>query len=202
MNSTIGVVVGTYGDRLEWSRIAQRAIRSIHAQTRKPDDWIHVHGGSLADARNKGAEILGTDQLIFLDADDELDSRYVEAMMFNAELSSNRWTIWRPSTIGVYPDGSTDESAVMIPASDLKRRNCIVIGAMCPADAFFEVGGFSEDPVLEDWDLWIRCVRSGVAISETPQAIYRVFVNPNGRNQVDPALHGRVYSEILRRYLW
>lgn len=190
---TIGVVVGTFGNRVEWSKIAQRAIASIHKQTVRPDDWIHTHGGSLAHARNRGAEILGTGNFIFLDADDELDSGYIEAMGNYRDSGQ----ICRPSTIGVYEDGSTDDAAVMIPRTDLKRRNCVVVGAMCPQDVFFEVGGFQEYPTLEDWALWRAMVAKGCTIRDVEQAVYRVHVSTQSRN-TDQGLHRDVYKQILK----
>lgn len=195
--STVGVVVGTFGNRVQWSKVAQRAIASIHAQTCAPDDWIHVHGGSLADARNKGAEILEVDNYIFLDADDELSPRYVEEMRNAAVLSSNPDVIYRPATIGVYEDGTTDEKPVMIPLTDLKRANCIVIGAMCPAHLFFEVGGFQEWPMLEDWALWRAMVAKGASIRDAEHAVYRVHVRTHSRN-TDQGLHRDVYRQIQK----
>ncbi len=197
MTGTVGVVVGTYGNRIKWSQTAQTAVASILHQTCPADDWIHVHGGSLADARNKGAAILNTDWLIFLDADDELDHGYIEAMLNRTVFGAHPHIIYRPSTLGVYPDGSTDDEPVMLPLTDLTVRNCIVIGAMCPSDLFFEVGGFGEWPILEDFALWRAMLAKGAVIGDCGRAIYRVHVNDGSRNS-DQTTHHEVYRQILR----
>jgi hypothetical protein len=85
----------------------------------------------------------------------------------------------------------------MIPLTDLRRANCIVIGAMCPAHLFFEVGGFGEWPMLEDWALWRAMVARGAAIRDAEHAVYRVHVRPESRN-TDQGLHRDVYRQIQK----
>lgn len=189
--STVGVVIGTYGDREIWQPRARRAMDSLDAQTRRPDDYIWVDDESLQSARNRGAELMGdNDWLIFLDADDELDPRYIERMLDNPV-----GDICRPATIGVYEDGTTDDAPVMIPWRDLKTANCIVIGAMVRSKLFFEVGGFDDYPMLEDWALWRKCVAAGAKVSDVPTAVYRIHVRSGSRN-TDRRLHGEIYRRI------
>lgn len=194
--TSVGVVIGTFGN-VQWSQVAERAIESVQAQTYKPADWVHVHANTLAEARNKGADMMDTEHLIFLDADDELDPYYIEWMLTSWYLDSSSCSIYRPSTLGVYEDGTTDDEPVMIPRTDLKRANCIVIGAMCPSKLFFEVGGFGEWPILEDWALWRAMRAKGAAIRDVKEAVYRVHVRPESRN-TDQGLHGKVYREIQK----
>jgi glycosyltransferase involved in cell wall biosynthesis len=194
---TVGVVIGTYGDMDKWSEIAERAIQSIRDQSCPADRWIHVHSDTLANARNQGAKAVDTDWLIFLDADDELDPRYIESMLNRRVFSARSYEIIRPSTLGVYPDGTTDEQPVMLPWTDLTTRNCVVIGAMCPSSLFFEVGGFGDWPILEDWALWRAMVAKGARIADCKEAIYRVHVNEGSRN-TDHKKHGNVYRQIQK----
>lgn len=187
----IGVVVGTYGDKDKWGPLAQRAMASVEANTQLPAKAMWCHEDTLQNARNHGARQLDTDWLIFLDADDELDVRYIEAM------SDGLGDIRKPRTLGVYPDGSTDDSPAMIPTRDLSTANHIVIGAMCRAELFWDVEGFRDWPVLEDWCLWRRMVRAGAVVGEVPDAIYRIHVNEGSRN-TNQALHDKVYRTIRR----
>lgn len=194
----IGVVVGTFGSE-EWARRGQETIERNRVCS-PSTEWIHVHAEDLGTARNKGARWLTlareVDYLVFLDADDDLDRDFLPAM----RKSIYGQGIYRPSTLGVYPDGSTDESPVMIPRTHLGTANCIILGSVCPAWLFEAVGGFDPDlPALEDWDLWIKMVLAGAEVHDVPQAIYRVGVNPNSRNQNSP-IHGRAYSTIRNRY--
>lgn len=189
---SVGVVIGTFGDLMEWAPLVQRASASVAAQTVKPDCVIWKHADTLQNARNWGANEVDCDKLIFLDADDELDSHYIEAMLTGSA------DIRKPSTLGIV-DGVEDDHPVMIPARDINTANHIVIGAMVSSEVFFKVGGFDDFPMLEDWALWLKCYKAGATIGEIPDAIYRVHVRTGSRN-TDLALHGRVYNEIRTRF--
>lgn len=180
------VCIGTYGDLGVWAERAERAMVSVGDQA--PCLWVHED--SLARARNEAAAAAEGSHLVFLDADDELSPGYVEAMMAGVA------DIRKPSTLGVYEDGSTDEQPVMIPTRDIRTANHIVIGAMVNRDLFLASGGFRDLPILEDWDLWRRLVLGGASVEEIPDAVYRVSVRAGSRN-ADHALHGRVYRQIV-----
>lgn len=190
---TTSVVVGTFGDYGVWRAYAERAIASIDRQTVRPLEVLHIHDADLATARNSGAAMANGDWLIFLDADDELDPGYLEAM------EKATGDIRRPATLGV-TDGLEDSEACMIPRKPLLQANFIVIGAMVQRDRFLRVGGF--DPallVLEDWDLWLRMAIDGAEIVDVPDAIYRVNVRSDSRNQ-DQGLHHETYRRIRSKY--
>lgn len=188
------IVIGVFGDDY-WMDLATKvALPSIHAQTVRPHAIsISYHETSLSEARNFGAERAETEWLCFVDADDALDSRYIEHML------AAEGDIRRPSTIGFYEDGTEDSEPVLIPRANLKERNYIVIGSFVRREQFLKVGGFRNLPVLEDWDLWIRCVRDGATVTDVPEAIYRVGVHPDSRNQ-NTQLHHKVYNDIRRTY--
>lgn len=198
----IGVVIATYGDRAEWAPAVRRAAESVDRQDAGTVGRIWYHGDSdLSSARNAGAEALITteaddpvDWLIFLDADDELDDGYVNAM--RAAVDQDR-AIYRPNTIGVYEDGRTDPEPRMIPRSDMKRRNCAVIGTMVPVALFQEVGGFPSFPQLEDWALWRLMLAAGAELVDVPDAIYRVHVRDGSRNAPSDEMNA-TYRRILK----
>jgi glycosyltransferase involved in cell wall biosynthesis len=193
VSETVGVVVGTYGDQ-KWADLAEtRALPSARNQTRPADRIIHMHLDTLAEARNQGAIAAATRHLVFLDSDDELDPGYLEAMM------AGTGDLRQPSTLGVYPDGTEDEHPVLIPARDLRVANYLVIGTMVRRELFLRVGGFRELEAWEDWDLFTRMWLAGGVITACPDAIYRVHVNPAGRNQMSPAEAGALYSKIKAR---
>lgn len=182
--SDVAVVIAAHGDPLVWAPLIDRATESVRLQTQRPACIAGlVNTTNISDARNQLAKKVTDHQwLIFLDADDELDPTYVEAMM------EGEGDIRKPSTLGVYEDGKTDDYPVMIKWKPLITGNHIVIGAMIRSSTFWEVGGFRLLPAIEDWDLWLRMELAGACISEVPNAIYRVHVRPNSRNQNNDAL--------------
>lgn len=191
---SIGVVIGTFGDEEKWGSLVENRSRpSVVGQTLPPDEFIWCHDYTLAEARNRGAMMCATDVIIFLDADDELDQYYIQAM----RAANGRGEIKKPSTLGVYSDGSEDDHPVMIKAKrTLQFANHIVIGAGCDFRMFRDVGGFRDLPILEDWDLWRRMWYRGAKVVEVPNAIYRVHISEGSRN-TNQALHNDIYEKIL-----
>lgn len=192
MKGAVSIVVGTYGPEDLWDSIAQCAMESAQNQSH-PAEVIRSHGDTLQHARNYGAEEATGEWLVFLDADDELDSGYVEAML------GGDGDIRQPSTLGIV-DGRPDDYPVLIPRRNLLEANFLVIGSMVRRALFLDVGGFDDYPVLEDWGLWLKLWIEGAQIGSAPDAIYKVHVNQDGRNNHDPSLHGAHYTAIRQRF--
>ena len=190
MRSTVGIVIPSYGDKAQWDKLAARAIDSVNVQTRMPNEVIRVHDDTLAKARNKGIERCMSEYVICLDADDELDPYYIEAML------RGYGDIRQPSTLGVV-NGVEDDAPVLIPRKPLFEGNYIVIGAMFKRMKAIEVGGFRELTAFEDWDLWVRMTMNGALVTSCPEAVYRVNVRQNSRNQTDDTLFHRLKAEYL-----
>lgn len=195
MSPSVGVVVATYGD-IEWRNRGSVAAESATNQS-VPTAVIHVHGETLAAARNIGAARLQTDWLVFLDGDDTLDHHYIEAMQ---EHAGDQPALLQPSTLGVYADGREDEHAVLIPQRPLHTGNFMVIGTAIRRDQFQRVGEFLDWPLYEDWCLWIRAWQDGAIFIPTPDAIYRVGVNEAGRNKPEQREQIRYFNQIRDRY--
>lgn len=199
MTPTISVCVGTFGSPY-WRQLAStRAIASVQNQTTQPHEILHNHAETLQEARNGAAAQATGEWLCFLDADDELDEHYIAAMSVAANRKGP--ALLQPATLGVYPGGRTDTEPTLIPPKPLLDGNFMVIGTLIRRDQFLDIGGFGTWPVFEDWDLWIRAWRAGAALIAAPRAIYRVHVNPEGRNSGDRDTQLRVYSQIRRLHL-
>lgn len=191
----VAVIIGTYGEMLEWAPLVQRASASVEAQTRPADYIVWKHADTLQHARNWGAgDVTRADWFIFLDADDELEPTYIEDML------RGTGDIRRPSTRGIYEDGSIEDPPSLIPERDLNIANYIVIGAMIRAAMFFDVDGFDDYPILEDWALWLKMVHhQNAIITAVPAAVYRIHVRSGSRNMNDS--HGQIYSAIRQRFM-
>lgn len=173
----VTIIIPVYGDHDRWMPLARRAAGSAITQTVPPARVFISAGETLSAARNGAAEWARTEWLCFLDADDELDVRYVEAML------AAEGDVRQPATLGIDAQGQEDPLPVVIPAKPFMYGNYIVIGAFVRTQLFFDVGGFRELPAYEDWDLWIRCWLAGAQIGVAPEAIYRVHAS-TGRNSL------------------
>lgn len=188
----VTIIIPIFGNVDEWSSLAERAERSALAQTVPADAVVVSVAETLQQARNEPALAAKTEWLCFLDADDELDGRYVEAML------AGTGDIRQPATLGVV-DGVEDDQAVLIPSRPLDVSNYVVIGAFVRTDLFRRVGGFDDWAAFEDWDLWRRCVNAGAEIGSAPPAIYRVHVRPHSRNSMMAPGALAAYQAIRRR---
>ena len=188
-----GVVIGTFGDP-EW---ADRGVALAERKIAEGFTCVHVHGSSLAEARNIGALYLDTDFVVFLDADDDLDAGYCEAMS-KAAMTHGTGTIYQPATRGRV-DGILDDFPYLIPQTNLYHRNYLVIGCGVSRLDFLHLNGFRELEALEDWDLWIRMVIRGARVVRVPEAVYIVNVSANSRN-TNSAIHGQIYRQIQAEY--
>jgi len=206
VTEAVDVVIASYGRFEDWEPLVNRALKSVYFQTVTDPAFsgqritggvcqIHdEHAVNISPVRNQGAAGGTAEWLIFLDADDELDSHYVEEML------KGGGDIRQPSTLGVHPDGHEDDYPVLIPRRhSFMIGNHLVIGCMIRREQFNAVGGFRDLPCLEDWDLFIRLRLAGATVGECPKAIYRVHVRPDSRNR-DTGLHARVYAEIQSTY--
>jgi GT2 family glycosyltransferase len=193
VSNDVEVIVPTFGDKYLWSALVDRAVVSVMRQTVKTKVW-RSHEADLSTARNAGAWAAASEWLIFLDADDELDPRYVECML------KGTGDIRQPSTLGIV-NGVEDDYPVLIPLKqNLLHGNHLVIGSMVRRSLLLEVGGFRELPILEDWDCWIRLWLAGAEIGTAPDAVYRVHVREGSRNKQGDHMHGRLFTEIQQRY--
>lgn len=180
----VTVIVATYGDLAVWEPLADRAMRSAAAC--EPAAMIRLHGDSLAGARNEAAAMAVTEWLVYLDADDELEPGYFDAM------STGEADLRAPSVRYVTRPGRTSERARMprvaghthdCAAACLAYGNWCCVGTMVPTALALQVGGFDEWPMFEDWAFFVKCWQAGATVEAAPAAVYRAFVRRDSRNR-------------------
>jgi glycosyltransferase involved in cell wall biosynthesis len=174
----VTVCIGTFGDP-SWADLAQnRAVPSAQAPVQ------HVHSDSLHDARNAAASLADTEFLCFLDADDELEPGYFDAMRTGTAdvrapavryvRSHNRQPPYVPKVAG---------HTHLCDADCLTWGNWLVIGSLVRTELFWQAGGFRAFDWSEDWDLWVRCREVGATFEAIPRAVYRAHVRSDSRNR-------------------
>jgi hypothetical protein len=164
-----------------WAGQAQRALHSVKMQSRQPEKVIISIADNLQEARNNEGLRATTSHIIFLDADDELQQRYIESMC------KGTGHVRVPKVYRFSDNGACDTDQFWYTPRPLIQGNYIVVGAMIRADVFKLVGGFRDLPMLEDWDLWLRIEEKCCSFVQCPEAIYHIHVR-EGRNSQDQAV--------------
>lgn len=197
----ITVIVATYGSD-EWRK---RGVRAYLSVPRGADDIICFHSEtkSLAQARNAAAEDATPGWLCFLDADDRLDPDFCTAMK---DAVSAGGVEGAPLLVPAIRYGNAPTAEIPAWLADLSIINCAVIGTLVDRDLFREVGGFRDTlndgtslTSLEDWELFMRCVKAGAVMVPVPDAIY--MAQPEDPS--DPARRNSdqsVYHAIRREH--
>jgi hypothetical protein len=177
----VTVAVATFGD-VSWRHLAeQRAIPSAEALG---VPVVTCHADTLHDARNWALAQVDTEWVCHLDADDELEPGYFEAMAAGtADVRApsvryvRRHRLREPGMPAVA--GHTHQCV----AECLVDGNWLVVGSLVRADLVREVGGWRDFDWSEDWDLWLRCHLAGASFEAIPEAVYRAHVRPDSRNR-------------------
>lgn len=174
----VTVAVGTFGDQ-SWLRLAER--RAIPSAEALGVPVVHVHADSLHDARNAAVAKVETEWVVHLDADDELERGFFDAM--------ERGTAdVRAPAVRYVPGGPPRMPTVAghghaCTAECLQWGNWLVVGALVRAEMVRGVGGWRDFSWSEDYDLWVRCWQAGATIEAIPDAVYRAHVRRNSRNR-------------------
>jgi GT2 family glycosyltransferase len=179
----VTVAVATYGDS-HWTRLAlDRAVASVETLGLP---WVYVHGRTLHDARNGALAQVATEWVVHLDADDELEGGFAEAM------ATGTADVRAPAVRYVMPNGRAQNPGMPhvsghshpCTADCLTHGNWLVVGSAVRADLVRAVGGWRDFTWSEDWDLWLRCHLAGATFEAVPAAIYRAHVRYDSRNRV------------------
>lgn len=189
MNASI--LIATYGSN-EWKNLAfARALPSVRDSSCEILVG-HESKGTVSSARNGLAERATGDWLIFLDADDELGSDYIGAMTRSLEQQSFPAHLLLLVPARSYVIRGRRTLTHFEEERPLSEGNWLPIGTAVSTSLFFQVGGFREWPLYEDWDLWLRCSLAGAEILRVPEAVYLAHVRKGSRN--------RSHSQAERHY--
>ncbi len=180
----VTVVTGTFGSE------AWRELAITRAGPSVPEGvpWIHAHADTLHEARNAALAQVTSEFVIHLDADDQLEDHYCEAMMAGtADLRApmlrqvRRGRPGHPFAAQVW--GHTHACA----GACFLLGNFVIVGACVRTELVRKVGAWWPEPIYEDWSLWLRCHLAGATDELIPDAIYRAHHDPRtGRNHSLP----------------
>jgi hypothetical protein len=196
------ICIGTFGGN-EWVQLAsKRAIPSAEAQG---VPVIHRHAPTLARARNECVALADTEFVVHLDADDELEPGYIEALAAgDGDVRVPQVSCWRddgPLRGGVFMPfvNKRHRRQHECSADCLQFGNWIVVGAGVRRQLVLEIGGWLDWECYEDFCLWQRCWLAGAEIVPVPEAVYRQHLREGSRNHSLPAERmNEIHEEIER----
>lgn len=196
----VTIAVCTFGDE-EWQRLAER--RAVPSAEAQGVPVVKVHGDTLHGARN---EALGRCDgwIIYLDADDELGSGYVEAMLAgegDVRAPSVQRVRRGRARRGTYMPKVWGHRHQCV-GDCLPEGNWVTVGAMTSTHLLQDAGGWQDEEIYEDWSLWLRCWRAGADIQACPAAVYRYWFSETTRNgalppKVRDEWHYRIHDSIM-----
>jgi glycosyltransferase involved in cell wall biosynthesis len=201
----ISVIVTTYGTN-KWKEIAaKRAIPSI--KELEPYELIvhHEEKMQIGPARNRAAAKATGEWLLFVDADDELDVHYLEAMTDAICAAERPEPALLQPAVRYCRQGSKSMTPIIIPQKDLRHDNYLVIGTVLRRNLFKKVKGFNDYPHgFEDWSLWAKCWKAGATVYPVPEAIYNAHINPQSQHRtmwrnrkLQVETHLRIQAELF-----
>jgi len=125
--------------------------------------------GHPARTRNAGFALTSGDPLLFLDADDLLTPRFLdaclEALAGGADVAFTDYV----------ERSARAERTVRLPEFDpalLRTQNTLTMGAVVRREVFLALDGFSDHTDYEDWDFWVRAAHQGFRFARVPEALY------------------------------
>lgn len=177
---SISVVIPCYN----YGQYVSQAIESVLGQTLRPDEIIVVNDGSTDDslakikrykddieiidqknsgviaARNNGLKVAKGDWIIFLDADDTLDKKYIEKLYAAARINGSDVVY-----AGMKMVGHAEEIFESRPFTErsIKKGNYINNAALMKRELVVKAGGYKKEMDLgyEDWELYISLAELG-----------------------------------------
>ncbi|MBP6716181.1 MAG: glycosyltransferase family 2 protein [Acidobacteria bacterium] len=163
--------------------------------------------------RNAAAAIVNTEWVVFLDADDWLEPTFVERAEDwtdrhpDADVVTTDMTVYRNSQNPFVVATGTPRSWL-----DLTQRNVVLQTSLIRRSVVLAIAGYDStlEP-FEDWDFWIRALKSGYTITRLPGAhVHRREHGANLSKNCDEALatrrvldrHPRPSRWMMLRRFW
>lgn len=160
--------------------------------------WENI---GLSRVRNLAAARATTEWIVFLDADDWLETAYVER--------AEAWLARSPDVDVLVPDMTLirgQQRPRMIKSHiprdwhELLGRNTIVQTSVVRRDLVTRLGGYDPGLDFEDWDFWTRALKGGARFARLPGA----FVNrrEHGANKSKMCDEAAATAAVRAKHAW
>lgn len=199
-------------------------VHSIESQTMRPTEVIIIHDGcepppvfpntttivrghrmGVGASRNQGASIASSDNLLFVDADDVLEEYFIEAMVkTKAQTKADiiypnvlLWSNWKKE----YPKKNAwHESCDTVTKKNMLEYNQIVVTSLIPKELYRKVGGTPTIPILEDYQLWMECLRQGATFAKSIQSVLKYRQRTESRLRSNDEAKNEWFYKIKETY--
>jgi glycosyltransferase involved in cell wall biosynthesis len=200
-------------------------VRSIVVQTMQPSELIIVHDGcaddpklykesttiyrkrncGVARTRHEGVLLSKSDYIIFLDADDCLDEYFIESMVkmkakTDADIIYPNVLLWANWDKEHPIKNAWHESAEEVTHEKMMEYNQVVVTSLMKRALYFEIGGFGNEPILEDYAFFLRCLKEGKTFKKSPQSVLRYRQRQKSRNISNDELKNEWKFRIQEEY--
>ena len=159
----------------------------------------------VARTRHEGVLISQSEHIIFLDADDCLDEYFIEAMIqtkaaTKADIIYPNVLLWSNWSKEHPMKNACHEAPDEVTWEKMMEYNQVVVSSLIPRVLYNAVGGFGNEPILEDYAFFLRCMSGGYTFAKSKQSVLRYRQRENGRNRRSHELKNQWYYKIKSDY--
>ena len=187
----VTILVCTFGSD-KWLNMGSSKAESLRNKFDYP--VLHHHGEDIQSARNDAVAKAKSEWICIVDADDNLKLGYFDAM---AKYEDD-YDLLAPAVRRISNSGRTQKVEYM-GRWNIKNGNPCCIGTLFRKSYWEKVDGFSDLPILEDWDFFRRCYFSGARLKCVDEAQYLYYIMPDSRNS-DEKLRRKIANKIRKDY--
>jgi glycosyltransferase involved in cell wall biosynthesis len=144
--------------------------------------YVHTENCGLAGARNNGIRASHGDLIAFLDSDDIWEPNYLQVQVAELDRSPTADIVYPNAMIFGGGPGTTEfpRSRGEVTYSSLIQETCVVMVSVLARRTALERAGLFDDRLrsCEDFDMWLRCVKSGSRIIYHRETLVRYRRRP------------------------
>ena len=153
---------------------------------------MKLPNGGVARARNAGAKLANGEVFLFLDADDIIVSTYLEETIAAMDLRA-----------GVVSPGMQRfglQKEYISPRISTFVQNNLPVTSLIRRTTFLDVDGYDPNIMYEDWDLWLRIIKTKWQIRLLDYPLFWYRVRTGTRNEMQTQNAEKYRDQIRRRH--
>lgn len=176
-------------------------LRAINAFSLPNLKIIHTNHMGPSFARNKGIAAASGSYILPLDADDVIDSTYIEKAVCIFEENPDTGIVYCQAAFFGEKSGKWQ-----LPPYSLKEMlvgNVIFSTAMFRKADWEKAGGYNESMKygLEDYDFWLTLLENGAQVKQIPEVLFHYRIKPVSRTSIMQKSMAMVQESYKQVYL-